>query len=398
MKAQYPAKSGRLEELDSLRGIAALSVVFSHFRLFGLDDGMLRSLPRLRLFLVYLTQPFCAGTEAVILFFILSGLVLSIPAVDSKTQPYKVFIVRRIFRIYFPYLVALGSAILGDAFLHGPITRSAWFNQFWSEKIDWRLVLQHVLFLGQYDTNQFDNPIWSLVHEMRISLIFPFLCAFVLKLRPLQSLISAILFSAVAAVIANLYSLQGLGNPMIYSLHYAFLFVVGIYLARKRDIMPHVYRRLLVRMRIVLVIVSISLYAYGGIVSTALLHHLTKYDMHFLSDWLTALGAAGLIALSLSSQIFQRILLWSPIHNLGKMSYSVYLLHFILLLLFVHLLYGRVPTLLIFALTLAATLLVSWGFYNKVEVPLIALGRRLTRAPGFGLAADVPHSSQTIAE
>ena len=44
------------------------------------------------------------GPEAVILFFVLSGFVLSLPAVNGRPQTYPTFITRRIFRIYVPYL------------------------------------------------------------------------------------------------------------------------------------------------------------------------------------------------------------------------------------------------------------------------------------------------------
>jgi peptidoglycan/LPS O-acetylase OafA/YrhL len=60
------------------------------------------------------------------------------------------------------------------------------------------------------------------------------------------------------------------------------------------------------------------------------------------------------------------------------MSYSVYLLHLIVLLALIHLLYGKLPVLLIDALCLAITLAVSWGFYRQIEIPLITLGRRLS--------------------
>ncbi len=48
-----------------------------------------------------------------------------------------------------------------------------------------------MLFLRLYNTDQFDPPIWSLVYEMRISLIFPLLCGFVLRLKSRWSLVIA---------------------------------------------------------------------------------------------------------------------------------------------------------------------------------------------------------------
>jgi peptidoglycan/LPS O-acetylase OafA/YrhL len=71
-------------------------------------------------------------------------------------------------------------------------------------------------------------------------------------------------------------------------------------------------------------------------------------------------------------------LFWPPIHALGKMSYSVYLLHFIIMLLVVHLFYGKLPLLLVLTLCLVVTIASSWAFYRFVEIPCISLGRRLS--------------------
>jgi peptidoglycan/LPS O-acetylase OafA/YrhL len=131
---------------------------------------------------------FTAGHEAVILFFILSGFVLSTPAIRSKAKPYPVFVTRRIFRIYLPYMAALALAISAAASLHGYIPGNAWFHRTWSHRVQWQLVLAHGLFIGQYDTAEFNTAFWSVVVEMRISLVFPVLCAFALWLKPAKSL------------------------------------------------------------------------------------------------------------------------------------------------------------------------------------------------------------------
>src|ERR1700722_7768894 len=187
-------KQNRFIELDSLRGLAALIVVLHHLRLVWQGDaeptsGVLRSL---------LTAVNPAGNGAVILFFVLSGFVLSLPAAAGRPQPYITFAIRRVFRIYLPYLMALAFAVAGAYWLHGIITRNIWFHAFWSEPLNWGLVGRHVLFVGVYNTDQFDNPIWSLVHEMRISLIFPFLCALVLRFKSKWSLAIAFAFTATA--------------------------------------------------------------------------------------------------------------------------------------------------------------------------------------------------------
>ena len=109
----------RLEELDSLRGLAALTVVLRHLCNLWLDDGMYSASEHSRDAFIFLTYPFAPGHSAVLLFFILSGFVLALPFIAGKAQSYPVFATRRIFRIYAPYLVVLCIAVLGDYFLHG---------------------------------------------------------------------------------------------------------------------------------------------------------------------------------------------------------------------------------------------------------------------------------------
>jgi peptidoglycan/LPS O-acetylase OafA/YrhL len=373
-----PRSPVRLAELDALRGIAAISVVFSHFRLLWLGESTNSLSARASQIIYYLMSPFCAGPEAVILFFILSGFVLSIPAIESHPQPYWVFVVRRIFRIYGPYFVAISFAILAAIFFHGHVSRSEWLNRSWSTAVDWHLVAQHLAFLGEYNTFQFDDPIWSLIYEMRISLFFPILCALVLRLKPEQMLLTAVSVSALTLAVMNHGSFRIHFNPYLLTMHYAGLFIVGIYLARERKRLSAIYSQLSWRIQYALMTLAVGLYIYGREFQLRIASKCPDYDPTFLSDWTTTIGAAVLIVISLNSILVRRILLWAPIQCLGKISYSVYLLHFVIMLLLVHLFYGRLSLPLIFVFCLLFSLGASWMFYRLVELPFISLGRRLT--------------------
>ncbi len=312
------------------------------------------------------------------LFFILSGFVLSIPAINSRAQRYPVFMVRRMFRIYMPYLVALILAVSGDMIFHGHVTQGGWFNQFWSEPVNWHLVIDHIIFIGKYDNQQFNPPIWSLVYEMRISLVFPLLCAVALWFKPIPSLIFAFLMSCVSIIVTNLLFVFHIRTSIVDTVHYAALFVIGIYLARQKTQIAEAFRHLSKSTRILFALLSVSFYLYGGFLWSATMPGLTKFYILRAADWFTALGAAGLIVLSINSLSFHRVLMWPPVHALGKMSYSLYLLHFIILLVFVHLLYGKIPLLSIFAICLVVDLAVSWASYRFMEVPFMNLGRKLS--------------------
>jgi len=339
---------------------------------------MIHSSHAARELFTYLAYPFSAGREAVILFFILSGFVLSIPAINSRAQRYPVFITRRVFRIYFPYLVAIMAAVLAAQIFHGTETQSQWLNRPWSAPVTWRPVLQHLIFIGQYDAGQFDPPIWSLIYEMRISLLFPVLCAICLKLRPGLSLVMAVCLSAASIFVNNLFTAHGGWHSTIDTVHYAALFVVGIFLARQRHSISAIYRQLSWNKKLAIGLSSALIYVYAAVLWQGFIRRVTSYDLFNSGDWLTVMGAAGLIVFSLNSALLRRVLYWPPIHALGKMSYSVYLLHFIVILLLVHLFYGKIPLLLILMLCLVVAIIASSFFYRFVEIPFINLGRKLS--------------------
>ena len=69
---------------------------------------------KLKMIVYWLGMVFYGGHSALPLFFILSGFVLALPAVNNKPQSYPVFITRRFFRLYIPYVVALAIAILAN--------------------------------------------------------------------------------------------------------------------------------------------------------------------------------------------------------------------------------------------------------------------------------------------
>jgi acyltransferase-like protein len=98
----------RFGQLDSLRGIAAATVVVGH---------LIRSVPaiddRSQAFWALKYTPlhvFWAGHQAVIFFFVLSGFVLALPFY-SRAVSYRTFVVKRVLRICVPYwsTVVLGS-------------------------------------------------------------------------------------------------------------------------------------------------------------------------------------------------------------------------------------------------------------------------------------------------
>jgi len=171
------------------------------------------------------------------------------------------------------------------------------------------------------------------------------------------------------------------GIPLIVTLHYAAFFAVGIYLARQQSVIHTIVGSLSSRMRLALASLAATFYVYAGAAWLSVTYRITPDDLAYsasklAADGLTALGAVGLIVISINSPLCRRILRWHLIHALGKMSYSVYLLHFIVMLLIVHLLYRRMPLLSILLVCFIFTMAASWAFYRLVEIPSMKFGRR----------------------
>jgi peptidoglycan/LPS O-acetylase OafA/YrhL len=102
----HESEPRRYYELDSLRGLAALTVVFLHFsRICSPRVVHIFNYTPLRLLV--------AGRAAVILFFLLSGLVLTLPYKKNGRLDYGPFLLKRVCRLYVPYL---GAQALARAF------------------------------------------------------------------------------------------------------------------------------------------------------------------------------------------------------------------------------------------------------------------------------------------
>ena len=98
MSQQLNYKSGRIHYLDSIRGIAALLVVVSHFIGWKWADTLQFKLASF----------IFNGTEAVSFFFVLSGFVLSYSYVNSsrKVKPFQ-YLYRRVLRLYPAYIITI---------------------------------------------------------------------------------------------------------------------------------------------------------------------------------------------------------------------------------------------------------------------------------------------------
>ncbi len=53
----------------------------------------------------------------------------------------------------------------------------------WILPLSFNSILDHIILFGEFETRNINAVIWSLIHEMRVSIIFPFIVYFILRLN-----------------------------------------------------------------------------------------------------------------------------------------------------------------------------------------------------------------------
>ncbi|KPV57192.1 hypothetical protein QJ48_23495 [Paenibacillus sp. A3] len=369
----------RFKQLDSLRGLAALTVLFHH---------LLLAMPQKNAFTTILevtpARLFINGHGAVILFFLLSGFVLSLPVLNGNSPPYFSFLVKRLFRIYVPYLVTICITIYIAIVLYQGILPefNSFINQSWKNASDPSLIAEHILFIGNPHTISYNPVIWTLIHELRISIIFPFIVLMVKNLNPLVSLSVCILLTFIAGLDGMLFKLPSNGYHSSYfdSLHYLSLFIIGSLIAKYRKQLMDMYLHSKASLKWTVLVAGLLFYNYSEVLNKYFFKKLfdTPYNF-YLSEYGIAMGASVFIVASLASSRLSNGLTHSGFVFLGKISYSLYLTHLVVMLTLAHALHGRLSNSMILSLSFIGALMVAAVCWFMIERPSMQLGKYLTR-------------------
>lgn len=374
---QSDVEGRRARALDGLRGLAAVSVVLLHylqvFNATAFPEYAAFSAVFTRLSATPLSFPW-AGSSAVPLFFVLSGFVLQ-RMLDSSAMSYRSYVARRVLRLWIPYMVVVALASVGIEFVgsHLVAGQSDWLNGMLGTRISQHLLFQHVLLIGSFDTQRINPVVWSLVLELRLSLLFPLILWAVSRYRVPVVLLGSLAIAVVGGYLQHRLhaSSVSLYQTLVVQLH----FVIGALLAAHEPHVQRFYARLPRPLRWGLTLGSVVLYT-----NTA----------HLPTTYSTVAGATWLIVVALCSPLASRLLCSPPIQWLGRVSYSLYLSHLALLLFLINALYPRLGFLqvVLLAVPLAlfcATLLCAW-----VEQPAITISRIVGRRLQQGPPAAVP--------
>jgi peptidoglycan/LPS O-acetylase OafA/YrhL len=358
--------AGRLDPLDAMRGLAALAVLVSHV----LDFGPSLEAPTLAWLLRFTPLRVLGnGRAPVVFFFVLSGYVLTLSLLRPGAPGPVGFALRRGVRLLPPVAAVLAlSAALREVFwAGGPPPGVGWLpaGQLWHPDWTWSELALRSLLIGAAGDFSLDPPLWSLVHEWRASLALP-LVLLMVRGRVATLLAAALLLMA-AAIAAGAPLDHALLGPRLHSTlaasaYFALPFAAGAALAMAgRD------WRLEGEPRHA---------AWVAVVACAGLG----------SDLASVGGSVLLILLARGPGAMPRLLSAPAPVLLGRISFSLYLVHVPVMAAAVHGTAGLVPVWAGVGLGALASLPAAAAFYALVEAPTQRLSRRFGRCsvPGRG--------------
>jgi peptidoglycan/LPS O-acetylase OafA/YrhL len=369
----------RLSPIDGLRGYLVVWVLIGHVLI-----GAAYEHPSGMLGVVH------SGGLAVNCFMIISGFVIFM-LLDKKKEHYGIFMLRRFFRIYPAYLVLLLLSVpclllsRADFLLPHQIASPGAVaamlqtaNQIWADR--WiHLPLHLTLLQGlvperllPHAVAAFLGPAWSLSLEWQFYLVAPlwFALAFS-KSAWRRGLMYAI---CLVVILGNrhLYPTTDQGADLPFQLSYFLLGMISYLLYQvieklrfKGDFLfPLTF------------LLAVGIFQIIGKPHAAIPFLFWALMMGIILEPSTSYSSRLLIPL-----FTNRFSLW-----VGKISYSVYLSHVIMLTICHYLLLKYYPTLtqkeffiLLLVMTLTTTLLFSALLYHTIEAPFIEIGKKLAR-------------------
>jgi peptidoglycan/LPS O-acetylase OafA/YrhL len=388
------AAADRFRSLDGLRGVAALVVLAHHALLVSPAISALfipaATAPQPGSALWWLTySPLKltnAGPEAVVLFFVLSGFVLAIPVFKGGFN-WLAYFPRRFVRLMLPVAgaVALASVLI---LIHPqtPVPSfSGWLARASTAELTWGGVLNALnLVNGQY---RIDNPLWSIQWEMIFSLALPIFGIIAIVVKRWWML-------GIAASLVGVWIGALTGTAAFL---YLPVFMIGVLLAA--GLGP------LMKLITAINALRLSWLIWAVAVTAGLFLLIARWlvtpevlAMEWVRPLFTALvpvGALLIVVSALGSKLTARILTVRPARFVGRISFSLYLVHVPLIVAIRHLM-PEASVGVIMLVAIPTAMLVATGFYYLVEAPAHVLSGRAGRWGAKVLGGDASAKPATV--
>ncbi|HIH2617860.1 acyltransferase family protein [Burkholderia metallica] len=362
----------RFPALDAMRGIAALTVMVSHI-LQNVRESPYGSFVRDVIDRLPM-GPVIWGAAPVMFFFVLSGFVLSLSPEGHSREQLLGFWVKRVSRIWIPYVVALTAfAVINIATGSYDGGQYGLARTNFRAPFEWPDFLKNVALVFFEFPNHYLGVTWTLVHEMRISLLFPILLI-IFWARPWF----VTLFGALALFYGGHLLLDHVGGStydlsLFNTMYISGMFGFGILAARYRSEIARAMGGWSRSVRVFAIVIAVSLYL-GGV-----------WDLRFsMLPWYpigVVFGCFGLVCLGFTSSGSNWIVHSRAAQWLGRVSYSLYLWHPAVLMVCFRCM-GTVNPIVVSVVGTVIALGISELSYRFVEQPSIQLGRMLSKRIG----------------
>ena len=323
----------RFSELDALRGIAAMAVVFYHYTdryrdLFGLKPSYFK--------IEY-------GYLGVHLFFIISGFVIFYTIENSKNA-YD-FISRRFTRIFPIYWVCVTFTFiitwLGD--LPGRTSNV------------WEYLVNLTMLQTGFNIKSVDGVYWSLFCE----LMFYLLMAVSFKIVNSKRLVYFVVIWALLFVVNRIHDIKYV-IVQVLNLDWAVYFISGIYFYKIIKGNSNLLTKLIPAFCLVLIIIF----------------HEKPSELWFISSFFV------IFYLFVFNKL--KFIAIKPLLFLGNISYALYLVHQnmgYIVLRWLNDSFGLIPGMVVIPVTVSIT--VAWFLTKYIEKPLIAFFREKLTSVNF---------------
>lgn len=365
----------RFTKLDGLRGLLSLVVALNHSFLVVviptfadvwqqnpfIFNGLQSKLQQLFMFLGN-------GGAAVTLFFLLSGLVLgqSFSRIKMNFRGLTSFIVKRIIRLYPVYLfvVAITAIYMKFGFVYQTFPySSSWFNWWMNFQMTLKELLFNIFFIHAY----IGGVTWTLRVILIVSFIFPIFYLINKKTSWWLDILISFLLVYLSFTLLNIEGFR--------DLRYLYMFYLGLMIPKFKTLFSTISNRLV---SIVLPFGLILLLGFryltneyqGGVVESL---------VSFFLIGVAAYGDKVFVLGFLNRKVFQFF---------GKISYSLYLIHFSVLYILSRTMFQYLPNLpyanqyliihfSLFLLSVIVATGVSFLVYKYIESPSHSLSARI---------------------
>ncbi|MFA4795098.1 acyltransferase family protein [Leptospira kirschneri] len=334
IKDLFRPKESELKPLNGLRALAIIFVVLNHYVISIIDKVVLPE----SLKIIYLN--FWSGVD---LFFVLSGFLISKGLWenwqrDSKLN-FKSFYIKRTLRI-FPayYFFLIVSYLIGKAMIL-MIEKQGLSAQAQGLKDGLSKSWGDFLFLGNY-VQGLNNHTWSLSSEEQFYLIFPILCSilfFRLEFKLRQLVLWIVYLVPLICRIATLYAIEESSTPPYFKeIYYPFQtrfdsLIIGVIVMdlhmNRSELNKYIQERRSAYYSL------LALFSTFIVITHSIPQGSREFFIHTFNYNFLNLGYAGILYLSIIKieSPFSKFLSSIIFIPIARLSYTIYLWHFILM-------------------------------------------------------------------